>query len=130
MTDTTNTISQDDENKNDDPAVFVGMVDGEEVEPPASIVNGEENAQPPPIDVIAAHVRDINDLKQKEAEGTVDCDSDDDFVGEEEETLSANNRQETSSTLEEFFKLLLKYDKLEDVVNCELKLMELLQLEK
>ena len=140
MPDTTNTGSQDDTNDNDDP-VFVGMVDGEELEPPASIVNVEENAPPPPVNVIAAHVKEINYLKQKEAEGTEDCDCEYDFIGEEEETLSANN-QEPTSTIEEFFfggntsqsylqfKLLLKYDKLEDVVNCELKLMELLQLEK
>ena len=91
MTDTTNTSSQYDTNDNDDP-VFVGMVDGEELEPPASIVNVEENAPPPPVNVMAAHVREINYLKQKEAEGTADCDCDDDFVSEEEETLSANNR--------------------------------------
>ena len=82
MPDTTNTGSQDDTNDNDDP-VFVGMVDGEELEPPASIINVEENAPPPPVNVIAAHVKEINYLKQKETEGTEDCDCEYDFIGEE-----------------------------------------------
>ena len=106
---------------------FVGMVDGEELEPPVSIVNGVE-IPPSPVNVIAAHVREINYLKQKEAEGTADCDTDDDFIGEEKATLS-DNKQEPSSTIEDFFlggnggesypqfKLLLKCDTLEDVVN-------------